>query len=132
MAWSGRNWARLCRDRAGRIAILKEIYGPQKAGAAGFLSLHLAAFLQRSAFDCLGSVGLSQYAAFFLALAWNMCGRRRTLSLHLPLLGTLQLTWVAMPATFLVAIGVCVLTAFLLYRRITAIARLDARCFGSA
>ena len=44
-------------------------------------------------------------------------------SLNLPLVGTLQLTWVAMPATLL-AIGVCALTAFLLYRRITAISRL--------
>ena len=42
----------------------------------------------------------------------------------LPLLGPLQVTWVAMPATLL-AIGVCVLTAFLLYRRITAISRLS-------
>jgi amino acid transporter len=38
-------------------------------------------------------------------------------------MGPLQLSWVLMPAT-LVAIGVCALTAFLLYRRITAISRL--------
>ncbi len=47
----------------------------------------------------------------------------RTWGVNLPFAGRLEITWVAMPAT-LVAIGVCALTAFLLYRRITGIARL--------
>jgi amino acid transporter len=47
-----------------------------------------------------------------------------TLSVNLPLLGSLQVTWVAMPATVL-AIGVCMFTAFLLYRRITTISWLS-------
>ena len=41
------------------------------------------------------------------------------------------MTWVVMPATC-VAIGVCLLTAFLLYRRITAIARLSKLLVGRA
>ena len=63
-----------------------------------------------------------RYAAFFfppLERVWSS----HTWALRLPLVGTLQLSWVVMPATFL-AICVCALTAFLLYRRITAIARL--------
>ncbi len=59
----------------------------------------------------------------FSGRGWSACGRRVRGALNLPLLGPLQLTWVVMPAT-LVAIGVCALTAFLLYRRITAISRL--------
>jgi amino acid transporter len=73
-------------------------------------------------------VGLSQYAAFFspgLEHVWA----KHTASLSLPLLGKFELSWVAMPAT-LVAIGVCVLTAFLLYRRITAIGRLSKLLWG--
>src|SRR5437660_991862 len=41
------------------------------------------------------------------------------------LLGPLQITGVAMPATVL-SIGVCLFTAFLLYRRITAISKLSS------
>src|SRR5437899_12954044 len=70
-----------------------------------------------------GAVGLSQYAAFFcpgLERVWAA----RTLSLNVTLLGQLQVSWVAMPATLL-AIGVVLFTAFLLYRRITAISRLS-------
>ena len=94
-----------------------------KIGTAGFLSFYLATFVQRSAFDCVGGRGTVAVCGFFLAGSGA-----RVVDAHLErasaLAGTLQLTWVAMPAT-LVAIGVCVLTAFLLYRRITAISRLS-------
>jgi len=106
----------------GSYRYLKEIYGPQSWGrAVSFLFIWQLSFSAPLSIAS-GAIGLSQYAAFFwprLELVWST----RTWALHLPLLGTLQLTWVAMPATFL-AIGVCALTAFLLYRRITAIARL--------
>ncbi len=106
----------------GSYRYLKEIYGPQKLGrAVSFLFIWQLSFSAPLSIAS-GAIGLSQYAAFFwprLELVWST----RTWALHLPLLGTLQLTWVAMPATIL-AIGVCALTAFLLYRRITAIARL--------
>jgi len=106
----------------GSYRYLKEIYGPQKLGRLiSFLFIWQLSFSAPLSIAS-GAVGLSQYAAFFwprLEVVWSA----HTWALHLPLLGTLQLTWVAMPATFL-AIGVCALTAFLLYRRITAIARL--------
>jgi amino acid transporter len=106
----------------GSYRYLKEIYGPKKLGRLiSFLFIWQLSFSAPLSIAS-GAVGLSQYAAFFwprLEVVWST----RTWALHLPLIGTLQLTWVAMPATFL-AIGVCGLTAFLLYRRITAIARL--------
>jgi basic amino acid/polyamine antiporter, APA family len=106
----------------GSYRYLKEIYGPQRLGRLiSFLFIWQLSFSAPLSIAS-GAIGLSQYAAFFwphLELVWS----NHTWALHLPLLGTLQLTLVAMPATFL-AIGVCGLTAFLLYRRITAIARL--------
>jgi len=106
----------------GSYRYLKEIYGPQTLGRlVSFLFIWQLSFSAPLSIAS-GCVGLSQYAAFFwprLELVWST----RTWALNLPLLGTLQLSWVVMPATFL-AIGVCLLTAFLLYRRITAIARL--------
>ena len=106
----------------GSYRYLKEIYGPQKLGRLiSFLFIWQLSFSAPLSIAS-GAIGLSQYAAFFwpgLERVWST----RTGSLNLPLIGTLQLTWVAMPAT-LVAIGVCALTAFLLYRRITAISRL--------
>jgi basic amino acid/polyamine antiporter, APA family len=106
----------------GSYRYLKEIYGPQKLGRLiSFLFIWQLSFSAPLSIAS-GAIGLSQYAAFFwpgLERVWST----RTGNLTLPLVGTLQLTWVAMPAT-LMAIGVCALTAFLLYRRITAISRL--------
>ena len=106
----------------GSYRYLKEIYGPRKLGRLiSFLFIWQLSFSAPLSIAS-GAIGLSQYAAFFwpgLERVWST----RTGSLNLPLIGTLQLTWVAMPATLL-AIGICALTAFLLYRRITAISRL--------
>ncbi|MGA3087117.1 MAG: APC family permease [Terriglobales bacterium] len=106
----------------GSYRFLKEIYGPEKLGRlVSFLFVWQLSFSAPLSIAS-GCVGLSQYAAFFypqLERAWAS----HTLSLKLPLLGSLQVTWVAMPAT-LVAIGACALVAFLLYRRITAVSRL--------
>jgi basic amino acid/polyamine antiporter, APA family len=106
----------------GSYRYLKEIYGPQKLGRLiSFLFIWQLSFSAPLSIAS-GAIGLSQYAAFFfprLEHVWST----RTGNLNLPLIGTLQLTWVLMPATLL-AIGVCGLTAFLLYRRITAISRL--------
>jgi len=108
----------------GSYRYLKEIYGPQKLGrAVSFLFIWQLSFSAPLSIAS-GAVGLSQYAAFFwpgLERIWST----RTWGANVPVLGTVQLTWVVMPAT-LVAIGVCLLTAFLLYRRITAISRLSA------
>ncbi|MFY9647716.1 MAG: APC family permease [Terriglobales bacterium] len=107
----------------GSYRYLREIYGPQKLGrAVSFLFIWQLSFSAPLSIAS-GAVGLSQYASFFwpgLERVWST----HTWSARLPMAGTLQLTLVAMPAT-LVAIGVCVLTAFLLYRRITAISRLS-------
>ncbi|HSZ61882.1 MAG TPA: amino acid permease [Terriglobales bacterium] len=106
----------------GSYRYLKEIYGPQKLGRlVSFLFIWQLSFSAPLSIAS-GAIGLSQYAAFFwpnLEHVWSS----RSWSLTLPIIGPLQLSWVAMPATFL-AIGVCALTAFLLYRRITAISRL--------
>ena len=106
----------------GSYGYLKEIYGPRKLGRLiSFLFIWQLSFSAPLSIAS-GAIGLSQYAAFFfpkLESVWST----HAWSLNLPLFGTLQLTWVVMPATFL-AICVCALTAFLLYRRITAISRL--------
>jgi basic amino acid/polyamine antiporter, APA family len=106
----------------GSYRYLKEIYGPQTLGRLiSFLFIWQLSFSAPLSIAS-GAIGLSQYAAFFwpgLETVWSA----RTWTLNLPLMGTLQLSWAAMPATLL-AIGVCALTAFLLYRRITAISRL--------
>ena len=108
----------------GSYQYLKQIYGPQKLGrVVSFLFIWQLSFSAPLSIAS-GAVGLSQYASFFwpgLERVWAT----RTLSLGVPLLGPLQVTWVAMPATLL-AIGVCLLMAFLLYRRITAISKLSA------
>src|SRR5215467_3742506 len=106
----------------GSYRYLKEIYGPQKFGRlVSFLFIWQLSFSAPLSIAS-GSIGLSQYAAFFFPRLENVWSTR-TWAAHVPVFGTLQLTLVAMPATFL-AIGVCALTGFLLYRRITAIARL--------
>jgi len=106
----------------GSYRYLKEIYGPQTLGRLiSFLFIWQLSFSAPLSIAS-GAIGLSQYAAFFfpgLERVWST----HTANLTLPALGTLQFTWVAMPATLL-AIAVCALTAFLLYRRITAISRL--------
>ncbi len=119
-------WAELSAampGSGGSYRYLKEIYGPHKLGrAVSFLFIWQLSFSAPLSIAS-GAVGLSQYASFFwpgLERVWAS----RSLSLNLPLLGPLQVTWVAMPATLL-AIGVCLFTAFLLYRRITAISRLS-------
>ncbi len=125
-ACDGLVWAELgaaMPGSGGSYRYLKEIYGPQKLGrAVSFLFVWQLSFSAPLSI-ATGAVGLSQYASYF----WPGLGRvwaERALSLNLPLLGQLQVTWVAMPATLL-AIGVCLFTAFLLYRRITTISWLS-------
>src|SRR3989449_2171215 len=93
----------------GSYRYLREIYGPQKLGRLiSFLFIWQLSFSAPLSIAS-GSVGLSQYAAFFwpgLEHVWAT----QTWSLHLPLAGTLQVSCVAMPAT-LVAIGVSLFTA---------------------
>ena len=108
----------------GSYRYLREIYGPQKLGrAVSFLFIWQLSFSAPLSIAS-GAVGLSQYASFFwpgLQRVWVS----HTSTLTLPLLGPLQVTAVAMPATIL-SIAVCALTALLLYRRITAISKLSS------
>src|SRR5215467_14145831 len=87
----------------GSYRYLKEIYGPQKLGRLiSFLFIWQLSFSAPLSIAS-GAIGLSQYAAFFfprLESVWST----HTWSVSLPVVGTLQLTWLAMPAT-LVAIG---------------------------
>jgi Amino acid permease len=80
----------------GSYRYLLQIYGPQKLGRlVSFLFIWQLSFSAPLSIAS-GAIGLSQYAAFFwprLELVWST----RTWALHLPLVGTLQLTWVAMP-----------------------------------
>src|ERR1700683_2961606 len=122
----GMVWAELgaaMPGSGGSYRYLREIYGPQKMGRLiSFLFIWQLSFSAPLSIAS-GAIGLSQYAAFFwpgLERVWSS----RSWSLNLPLLGPLQVTWVAMRA-ILLAIGVCLLTAFLLYRRITALSRLS-------
>src|SRR5277367_326501 len=93
----------------GSYRYLKEIYGPQKLGRmVSFLFIWQLSFSAPLTIAS-GAVGLSQYAAF-LWPGMEHIWATRTLSVHVPTLGPLQLTWVAMPATVL-AIGVCLFTA---------------------
>ena len=107
----------------GSYRYLKEIYGPQKLGrAVSFLFIWQLSFSAPLSIAS-GAVGLSQYASFFwpgLQRVWVA----HTSNVTIPLLGLLQITGVVMPATVL-AIAVCAITAFLLYRRITAISKLS-------
>src|SRR5271167_1345755 len=93
----GMVWAELgaaMPGSGGSYRYLKEIYGPQKLGrAVSFLFIWQLSFSAPLSIAS-GAVGLSQYAAFFwpgLERVWST----HTLSVPLPLAGTLQLTWVA-------------------------------------
>ena len=124
-ACDGMVWAELgaaLPGSGGSYRFLKEIYGPNKLGRlVSFLFIWQLSFSAPLSIAS-GAVGFSRYLAFFwpgLEKTWSA----KTWSAPVPVLGNLQVTWVAMPAT-IVAIGVCLVTAFLLYRRITDISRL--------
>jgi APA family basic amino acid/polyamine antiporter len=96
----------------GSYGYLSEIYGPKTFGRLmSFLFIWQLSFSAPLSIAS-GCIGLSQYAAYF----WH--------GLERPLIGSPGALIVATPATF-IAIGVCVLAVFLLYRRITGIARLS-------
>jgi APA family basic amino acid/polyamine antiporter len=101
---------------------LKEIYGPQTLGRLlSFLFIWQLSFSAPLSIAS-GCIGLSHYAGYL----WPGLERtlvERTLHAGLPLLGGLDVRLVLMPGTF-VAIAACALVIVLLYRRITAVAKL--------
>src|SRR6266550_3247276 len=103
----------------GSYRYLREIYGPNRLGRLiSFLFIWQLSFSAPLSIAS-GSIGLAGYASYFwprlehqyIAHDWN---------LQIPVLGNLQFRWLVSGATFL-AIGIVVLAAVLLYRKITSI-----------
>src|SRR5438309_590956 len=103
----------------GSYRYLREIYGANRLGRLiSFLFIWQLSFSAPLSIAS-GSIGLAGYASYFwprlehqyMARDWN---------LQIPVLGNLQFRWLVSGATFL-AIGIVVLAAVLLYRKITSI-----------
>ena len=107
----------------GSYRYLKEIYGPRSLGRLiSFLFIWQLSFSAPLSIVS-GCIGLSQYAAYFWpGLEHTYAGDN--VSVRLPLLGSLQFSWLVTPGTF-VAIVACIFAVLLLYRRITSIGRLS-------
>jgi len=107
----------------GSYRYLREIYGPNRWGRLiSFLFIWQLSFSAPLSIAS-GCIGLTHYASFLWpGLEHTYAGK--TASLALPLLGTLQVSWLVTSGTFL-AIGCCLLVMFLLYRRITSIGALS-------
>jgi APA family basic amino acid/polyamine antiporter len=103
----------------GSYHFLREIYGPKRLGRlVSFLFVWQLSFSAPLSIAS-GAIGLAGYASYF----WPGLERQYTAhswNLHVPLLGNLQLSWLASGAT-LVGIGAVVLATVLLYRTITSI-----------
>src|SRR5512133_490631 len=106
----------------GSYRYLQEIYGPGKLGRlVAFLFIWQLSFSAPLSIAS-GSIGLANYASYL----WPGLERAyaaRDLTLHIPLLGTLEANVAVSAATF-VALGLLIVTVFLLYRRITAVAKI--------
>src|ERR1039458_6457005 len=106
----------------GSYRYLKEMYGPQKLGRLlSFLFIWQLSFSAplSIASGCLGLAHYSGYIWPGLDHIWLS----HTYHVALPGLGALEARVILMPGTF-VAIAACALVVFLLYRRITAVAKI--------
>jgi basic amino acid/polyamine antiporter, APA family len=105
----------------GSYYYLKEIYGPKTFGRLlSFLFIWQLSFSAPLSIAS-GCIGLAHYAGYLWpGLERVLAGY--TLHLALPLLGTLEARVIVIPVTA-VAIATCAVVVFLLYRRITAVAR---------
>ena len=107
----------------GSYRYLKEIYGPKGLGRLiSFLFIWQLSFSAPLSVAS-GCLGLAGYAAYFWPGLEHVYFSHAT-SAQLPLVGNLQISWVATSGT-IVAVGACLLAVFLLYRRITAIGQLS-------
>jgi len=107
----------------GSYRYLREIYGPNRMGRLiSFLFIWQLSFSAPLSIAS-GCLGLAGYAAYFWPGLEHVY-LSRTGNWHLPLLGNLQMSWVANSGT-LVALGMCLLAVLLLYRRITTIGKLS-------
>src|SRR6202162_4294669 len=107
----------------GPYRYLSEIYGPRKWGRLiSFLFIWQLSFSAPLSIAS-GCIGLAGYAAYYWPSLETVYAAH-TSALHIPWAGPLQVSWIVMPGTAL-AVGICVFTVLLLYRRITVIARLS-------
>lgn len=118
-------WAELgaaMPEAGGSYQYLKQIYGPKSLGRLlSFLFIWQLSFSAPLSIAS-GCVGLAHYASYLwpgLSHTWF----ERTWQVGLPLFGSLEVV-TALSAGRLVAMAVCAFIVFLLYRRITVIARL--------
>src|SRR6267143_3642016 len=103
----------------GSYNYLREIYGPNKLGRLiSFLFIWQLSFSAPLSIAS-GCLGLAGYAAYLIP-GLEHPYFSHTATLHIPLVGVLQVSWVATAGT-LVAVGIVVLAAMLLYRKITSI-----------
>ncbi len=107
----------------GSYRYLREIYGPKSLGKLiSFLFIWQLSFSAPLSIAS-GCIGLAGYASYL----WPSLERvyfSSTGNVTIPLVGNLQISWIATPGT-LVAVGACLVAVLLLYRRITAIGRLS-------
>jgi basic amino acid/polyamine antiporter, APA family len=107
----------------GSYRYLKEIYGPNSLGKLiSFLFIWQLSFSAPLSIAS-GCLGLAGYAGYFWPSLEHVYFSN-TGNVTIPLLGNLQVSWIATSGT-LVAVGACLVAVFLLYRRITAIGRLS-------
>jgi len=103
----------------GSYNYLREIYGPDRLGRLiSFLFIWQLSFSAPMSI-ATGAIGLAGYASYF----WPGLEHQYAVhnwSLRLPIVGTMQLSWLVSGATF-VALGVVILAVVLLYRKITRI-----------
>ena len=118
-------WAELgaaMPEAGGSYQYLKQIYGPKSLGRLlSFLFIWQLSFSAPLSIAS-GCVGLAHYAGYI----WPGLGHTwlsHTWHAGIPLLGSMEVTTIFSPGT-LVAMTVCAFIVFLLFRRITVIARL--------
>jgi len=107
----------------GSYRYLKEIYGPNKLGRLiSFLFIWQLSFSAPLSIAS-GCLGLAGYAAYLWPGLEHVYFTHAA-DAHIPLVGNLQVSWVATSGTIL-AVGAVLTAVFLLYRRITAIGQLS-------
>src|SRR3954464_1974849 len=107
----------------GSYVYLREIYGPRRLGKlVSFLFIWQLSFSAPLSIAS-GAIGFAKYTAYlFPGLEFQYAAREW--SVHIPLLGNLQIGWAIAGTTFL-AIGIVLVALLLLYRRITQIGRIS-------
>jgi basic amino acid/polyamine antiporter, APA family len=107
----------------GSYRYLRESYGPRKLGRLiSFLYIWQLSFSAPLSIAS-GCIGLAGYAAYYWP-GLETIYAHHDVALHLPWAGSLQISWIVTPATS-VAVGICLFSILLLYRRITVIGRLS-------